>query len=609
MTATATVAPPGSASSVTTSRTPPASRTSLAVARRTSTPTLTPTAQQQSLSSISARVLAPQSVPGQPVVDANTLALYHFDDTSTANVDATGRYTATLHGSASIVPNSLYGGTLSLGGSGSYVSTGYVGSLDQGTVDLYVDFVALCNGLTGRRPLITIANSSGQDVLWLGDSDGGWVDGKQDWLMLYIFENGNTHLASSGINACKYLVGDNAFAWPYETWRFHHVAATWGPRGLEIWVDGVLHGVGYDDYASDPYFKYFCNPQMQLGANPWPPNELYPVCKTPVMAPTMPSYPHGDYAGTLPAYSTVRIGCDSGGVCSPGRFDEVRISDVQRTFTWTVDPTVTPTPTWTPVNPTLGEYGVDASTAALFHLNSSVSFGTVSASWDEVRQEYRAIQGNGTIIPGGRFNAGAYLGGYNSWIDMYNYGAPSTGTVEAWVDFASNPPAAEPLFTVVGDTRSFPLMWLGTLAQGDITFSMGGSATGLDSGVTPAQLVGCWHHLAATWGPRGRELWLDGQLRVADRTATGGIPTGVSYWRFGCTPQGACMVGAVDELRISSVQRTFSPSALRPIRATLKLPVRVLGPRLPDAGSGNELYLPFVVLGPTPAPPEAFPCP
>jgi len=79
---------------------------------------------------------------------------------------------------------------------------------------------------------------------------------------------------------------------------------------------------------------------------------IYPLCQSPTMG-LVP----GAYAGGLPAYNTFLVGCDAGGWCLNGRIDEVRISNIQRTFTpiYDLPPVppgpVTPTPTPTPTGP------------------------------------------------------------------------------------------------------------------------------------------------------------------------------------------------------------------------------------------------------------------
>ncbi|CAG0975195.1 hypothetical protein ANRL3_01763 [Anaerolineae bacterium] len=281
----------------------------------------------------------------RPEVDANTVALYRFDYSNDDGVpEETNRFTGTLNGNATIMRVGWYGGALQTDGNNSYMRTGTLGNLNAGTIEAYVDFASACF-LPDGTPTVSkdfaivsaVNESTGQTMLYLGAHVG---------LMFGIYINGAWYWADSGINPCRYLNGPNPPAgsmWPYEKWRFHHVAATWGPRGMEIWVDGVLHGVGTTDPTAgiQPY-RYMCNPQMQLAS------AIYPLCQIPVMA---PPYPPGDYTGGLGSYSSFRVGCDSTGICFKGKIDELRISNIQRTFSPIYDPPTFPNPTPLP-NPT-----------------------------------------------------------------------------------------------------------------------------------------------------------------------------------------------------------------------------------------------------------------
>lgn len=570
---------------------------------RTSTPTLTPTRR----SSSSARLPAsPQTIPGQTQVDANTIALYHFDSPAGTNaIDARGIYTGTLFGNAVITNSGVYAGALQLDGNGSYVSTGqFSDPLTQGTIEAFVDFSSACPSVDETYPIITVIGTSGQTVLRVWDNVG---------LGFEILVNGQWQSVNSGINPCRYLeAGHSAnpypwqsvpVLWPYEAWRFHHVAATWGPRGIEIWVDGVLHGVGNNDpnAATEP-FPYMCNPQMQEQSS------LYPACRTPVMVPTMPAPPPGYYGGGLPSYTNFLIGYDpsitltaSSNPYFTGRVDEVRISNIQRTFSWTVDPTITPTPTWTPVSLS-GEYSVDADTLALYHFNPAPAGET----WEEVGKQYHGLSGQAATIPSGRFGTGMGLDGNGSFVYLNNLENLNAGTVEAWVNFL-NPSPSQEIIVATPDNRNLALA-LRVSPQNQISLQV--SSFTLNSAVTSASLMNCWHHIAGTWGPRGAEIWIDGSLSAANSSFTGGMPWPISDWRAGCDYLGFCIDGALDEVRVSNVQRTFSPATKRPVRAApfaARTPYPgTLSARAPDSGLGNLVFLPFVQLAPTVAAPPCF---
>jgi hypothetical protein len=351
---------------------------------------------------------------------------------------------------------------------------------------------------------------------------------------------------------------------------------------LEIWVDGVLHGVGNDDPNAGKYYTYMCNPQMQMASG------IYPRCQTPVMAPLMtPSYPPGDYTEGLPSYSTFLIGCDASGSCFRGRMDEVRISNIQRTFEWTVVPTVTPTPTQTPVQ-IGGEYTVDSNTLALFHLN----YQSQLRVYDEVSQGWGAgLGGNAVIAPSGRYGQALSLDGNGSFAQLGSVFKPGNGTIEMWINL-TNLPADFALFSS-GNPDGSDKIYLGFNHWSGNTLVLAvvsdGSAPGtyeVDSGFRP--LIGCWHHVAGTWGSRGLEIWVDGTLR-STYGYYGSPSSAFTKQLIGCSTGLRCVTGMIDEVRLSTGQRTFSrPHAVSRTRAP------VFG-RTPDSG-GAVLYLPIVIV-------------
>jgi hypothetical protein len=520
------------------------------------------------------------AVPGQPQVDEHTVALYHFDapDGNWA-IDATGRYTGTLQGNALVTTAGLYAGVLQLDGTGSYVRLGNLGNLPEGTVEAFVDFSKFCTPESIHSSIITAGSDYGGngDVLQLTAA-----------VTFRIYANNRWNEATSGVNPCKYLWGgdntNNFRLWqpplevkfPYETWRFHHLAATWGPRGMEIWLDGVLYGVGvYTDPPPLPY-RYHCNPQYYVSS------PFYPErCTTPVVA---PPYPPGDYTGGLSPYTTFLIGCNSSAQCFNGSIDEVRISNIQRTFSWTVVPTVTPTPTPTQVAIT-AEYPVDSKSLALLHLNSLVPCQYSACVWDEVSSQPKPAYGNS--VSNGRFN-GAF-GSKSDGLVIEPGKLPNLpeGTLEAWVIF-QNSPKPQPIFSVAryaNDQQG--AISLGTMGPGGKIFMSifdGTQHRQLVSEDTAEHGAGCWRHIAGTWGGRGLEIWIDGIRRSVNATYTGGANASIYNWRVGGDFAGNLMQGVLDEVRVSSVQRTFTTT---PNRANFL-------PHTPSSAD-NRVFLPAVL--------------
>ncbi len=76
------------------------------------------------------------------------------------------------------------------------------------------------------------------------------------------------------------------------------------------------------------------------------------------------------------------------------------------------------------------------------------------------------------------------------------------------------------------------------------------------------------YHLAYTWGPRGQEIWVNGNLTAANVEFTGSLHSNIMYYGIGNTHTAsntqACM-GTWDEFRVSNIQR-FNRSIFTPYR-------------------------------------------
>ena len=70
------------------------------------------------------------------------------------------------------------------------------------------------------------------------------------------------------------------------------------------------------------------------------------------------------------------------------------------------------------------------------------------------------------------------------------------------------------------------------------------------------------YHFALTWGPRGMELWINGEMVASDETVTAGLVSYAQYYGIGNTPMGSntqCSDGYWDEFRLSNIQRSSFP--------------------------------------------------
>ena len=194
-------------------------------------------------------------------MDNSTLALYNFNTPSNKiviNEAGNDKLNGELFGDAKITqgPGKM-GGGLVLDGEGDYLRVNPFGNPEEGTIELWFKvphanpsakslapgvlwtITGACKeyGESSDSPFI-IATHTGlaPPNLWFGI----WTD---KW-----------NLADSGTDP-KNLAGE-----------WHHVAGTWGKRGLEIFIDGKLAGSNKDfkDPLPDPAYKAWI-----IGSDSW----------------------------------------------------------------------------------------------------------------------------------------------------------------------------------------------------------------------------------------------------------------------------------------------------------------------------------------------------
>ncbi len=192
--------------------------------------------------------------------------------------------------------------------------------------------------------------------------------------------------------------------------------------------------------------------------------------------------------------------------------------------------------------------------------------------YNEANMQYDGLlQGSAVLVPGGRFGAGVYLSGVLNEFGngphisiLPGIGAPSSGTVEAWINLSGLTWYDTILSAVYAQNVVSGMMRLGVDGyDGYLQFGViddVGYWHYAVSTVRLSSLIGSWHHVAGTWGPRGLEIWLDGVLQATDPYTS---PPGLinAYWA-GCDGAMHCIIGTIDEIRVSNVQRTYSPISL-----------------------------------------------
>ena len=183
---------------------------------------------------------------------------------------------------------------------------------------------------------------------------------------------------------------------------------------------------------------------------------------------------------------------------------------------------------------------------------------------DEIGNYDGELGGDATITnkSDGRFREGLKLDGDGDYIKAGNIGAPEAGTVEAWVRIESFEENIDgngfaSMGKDYGGTGDVMLFGVHQKFNLNVQFGMySGGWKWADSGVLVKDLVGEWHHLAGTWGPRGLEIWIDGELKGTNDTYKLGIPDpAYQTLLIGSNSWHGDIHGVMDEFRVSDIQR------------------------------------------------------
>ncbi len=183
---------------------------------------------------------------------------------------------------------------------------------------------------------------------------------------------------------------------------------------------------------------------------------------------------------------------------------------------------------------------------------------------DEAGSYDAELGGDATITKnsGGRFGEGLNLDGDGDYMRAGNIGAPEEGTVETWVRIESfeqhiDGDAFSSMGKEYGGTGDVMLFGVHQKYNLNVQFGMySGGWQWADSGVLVNDLVGEWHHFAGTWGARGLEIWIDGQLMGTNESYILGIPDpAYQTMLIGSNSWHGDINGVMDEFRVSDIQR------------------------------------------------------
>ena len=216
--------------------------------------------------------------------------------------------------------------------------------------------------------------------------------------------------------------------------------------------------------------------------------------------------------------------------------------------------------------PQSAPYAPDASTVLLEHFNGTTTGAT-----------------NGTVFyTNGVFGQGVHLND-SSWVG-WAIGSLANGTIEFWgnLDTLTNGVGA-PAFVWAYISPSYVGQGPGeTLTVNVLSSDSAGGHSGMPgAGIVPAPGSGLgagsnsiviatntWHHYALTWGTAGLHFYIDGAL--VGSNSPGALYSATDYWIAG-NGNGNGFNGVIDELRISNIQRIFSPGPALTIKTAVEI--------------------------------------
>lgn len=344
----------------------------------------------------------------------------------------------------------------------------------------------------------------------------------------------------------SFMVYPNSFstvttAAPYHDGVWHHVVATLGPDGQKLYVDGALAASNANTvaYGYSGYWRIGCNNMSTWpGAptNPWFTGTIDEVAV---------------YQGELDAAT---IAYRHALVTRPAAASEVAVMSTTPTLAW----------------------AFDESSGNPQDSSGNARHGTSSGS-GITRSQAPAV---------GRGTSWTFNGSSGCTVSNASFVNPTVFTVESWFRTTSTTGGGIAAFTQNSAATTSATNWDRLLWMRDNgTVSFGIFDAGARPVITSGQSYhdGRWHHVAASVGPAGMRLYVDG-VEVATNPATA-VENFTGYWHAGCgkydlfsgTPTSAWFSGALDEFVISPVQLSAAAVKARY-----------------DAGNGTH---PFVVRG------------
>jgi hypothetical protein len=185
-------------------------------------------------------------------IDDSTTLYYSFDKSVGKKVpDGLGKHDGELGGDAKITTgrSGRFGEGLRVDGDGDYVRSGNIGAPEEGTIEAWIKLEEYQK------------HNDGDGIAGMGNEYGGTGD-----IMLFgVHQQFNLNL-QFGMYAGGWKWADSGVDINDFIGKWHHVAGTWGKRGLEVWIDGEKKGENKAYTAGIPNPAYIT---LLIGSNSW----------------------------------------------------------------------------------------------------------------------------------------------------------------------------------------------------------------------------------------------------------------------------------------------------------------------------------------------------
>ena len=175
-------------------------------------------------------VIAVENINSEYSVDANTVALFHFNQNSgTKVIDETGRYNGTMGAGASWATSGKFSNALQTSGTAQRVDLNdntFGNAMPEGTVEAWFKADSFnsvnCSDIWGKAESTSPAGLYRRWGIFICTNITNKIS--------YQMRTGPPDTVAS--------IHDLEFNYTFSTGKWYHVAGTWGPAGMKIYLNG-----------------------------------------------------------------------------------------------------------------------------------------------------------------------------------------------------------------------------------------------------------------------------------------------------------------------------------------------------------------------------------